>query len=81
MGWSLYAVEKELNAIFKERKKKYSATYIASVYPQVIIDYEGEMSLAALKAIVALFPEFVYVNFHPGTLFSVGTRTGIAGVL
>jgi len=70
-----------LNSIFKAQDKKYSAMYVASVYPQVIIEYEGRLPLAAMKAIITLFPEFVYVSFHPKTLFSEGTRTGILGVI
>ena len=44
---------------------------------KIIVEYEGEIHVSTKKYIVSLFPEFVYVEFHPNTLFSVGTPVGI----
>ena len=79
MGWSLQAVGGDLKRIFKE--KKWNATYISSPYPKVIITYEGKIYLDTVEKILALFPDFVYIDFQPGTLFSEGTNTGIAGMI
>ena len=81
MGWSLFLLEKELSFYFKERKKAWSAVYMGSEYPQVVIEYEGELSQAAMKAITALFPDFVYVNFHPGAHFDANARIGVIGAI
>ena len=77
MGWSLQVFKHELDGILKG--KKWNAQYVNSPYPTVIIEHEGKIYLDTRRKILALFPDFVYVDFHPGTEFSVGIRVGIVG--
>ena len=81
MGWTIQIHKKILDEIFTEQKKVYSVTYVSSLHPTVIVAHEGTIHASTMRKIVELFPEFVYVDFQPNTLFSVGTRKGIAGVV
>jgi hypothetical protein len=79
MGWSIQIYKKELDKIFQSQGKKYSCHLIDSAHPKVIVEYEGTIYVVTKKLILALFPDFVYVDFHPDTLFAEGTPTGIVG--
>ena len=80
MGWSIQVHKKEFENIFLRKKGEWSVQYIESSSPKVVVEYEGEIPVSLKKEILTLFPDFVYVDFHPNTLFSVGTHRGIWGV-
>lgn len=80
MAWSIQIFQRELDSIFKEQKKTYNAQHVDSAQPKIIIEYEGEIPVVVKKLILELFPDFVYVDFHPGTVFGAGMQTGIIGI-
>ena len=71
MGWSEYTVRPEVDTLFKKLGKKYRLSWVNAPYPQVRIQYEGSMlHIKDAQFLVALFPEYVYVQFDAGVPFS-----------
>ena len=73
MGWSIDIYKADLDSIFAGLKKQYTIQNINAETPAVMIKHEGEIPLNVMKGIVAMFPEFVYINFVPNSTFPVGS--------
>jgi len=74
MGWSIDLVRKELDSIFTNMERQYDITHPSSSTPIILIRHEGDIPPAGVvKSIVALFPEFVYVDFMPNSTFPLGS--------
>lgn len=71
MGWSVDTVKPELDIIFTSLGIRYKIDHPDSMSPQVYIQYEGELPVTVMKAIIQKFPELVYVGFTK-TKFPVG---------
>ena len=69
MGWSIDTIRPYIHTIFQELKKKYIITRPESTKPEVIVRYEGRMSIDDMKRIQDLFPPEVYVQFVPNSSF------------
>lgn len=69
MGWSIENIKPQLDKIFENEGKRYSMQHPNAMSPRVYIQHEGELSTEAQHAVVALFPEFVYVDFFPNLTF------------
>ena len=70
MGWSIDTVKVELDAIFAGLKVRYGIQHVESTQASVMIRHEGVIPPTIITHIVALFPEFVYVNFVPNSEFA-----------
>ena len=74
MGWSIDLVRKDLDSIFANMGREYDITHPGSSTPTIMIRHEGDIPPAGVvKAIIALFPEFVYVDFVPSSHFPLGS--------
>jgi hypothetical protein len=75
MGWSIEIVKSEIDKILRPWLRNsgipYVITHPDALSQRVNITYEGNMSVEQMKDIVALFPEFVYVNFMKGKAESI----------
>ncbi len=69
MGWSDYTARPAVEKIFKRAGKKCRLSWVSATYPQVRIQYEGRITFTVANEILALFPDFVYVEFVPDTKF------------
>lgn len=72
MGWSIDIHKPNLDKIFESLGKQYTIQHVEATQPEVMIRHEGEILLAIMKSIVALFPDFVYVYFVPNSTFPTG---------
>jgi len=74
MGWSIDLVRKDLDSIFANMGVEYDITHPGSSTPTVLLRFEGDMPPpGVVKSMVALFPEFVYVDFLPNSTFPIGS--------
>ncbi len=74
MGWSIDLIRKELDSIFTNMEREYDITHPGSSTPTILIRFEGDMPpVGVVKAITALFPEFVYIDFVPNSTFPLGS--------
>ncbi|KKN26608.1 hypothetical protein LCGC14_0873010 [marine sediment metagenome] len=71
MAWSELTARPEVNKIFRKLKLKYTLRRIleASGYTIQIL-HESELSIPTVVEILALFPDFIYVEFVPNTPFA-----------
>lgn len=70
MGWSISVAEPDIRRIFRKLKKQYKLTHPESPHPTVLLQYEGDdIDVEIKRWILLLFPESVYVNFIPDTVF------------
>ena len=69
MGWSIENIKPQLNVIFGGEGKRYRMQHPNALSPRVYIQHEEEISTEVKDTIVALFPEFVYVDFFPNMSF------------
>jgi len=72
MGWCVDLYRPKLDTIFAGLEKQYSIQHVEATNPTIKIAHEGEIPLGTMKAIVDMFPEFVYVNFVPSSTFPLG---------
>lgn len=66
MGWSIEIVRSQINNILRPWLKnsvQYKIDHPDAMSPRVNFVYTGVLSEDQMKRIVALFPDFVYVNF------------------
>ena len=66
MGWSISIVTSQIDRILRPWLKnsvQYKLTHPDAMSPRVNFVYTGTMGEEQMKAITALFPDFVYVNF------------------
>ena len=69
MGWSIENVRPQLDVIFENEGKRYTMQHPNALSPRVYLQHEGEIPTETKHAIVALFPEIVYVDFFPNMSF------------
>jgi len=70
MGWNELVLVPRIDAIFRKQKKRYKVQWVASTYPQIRIQYEESIPLAAAQEIISLFPDSVYVELIPHIQFA-----------
>lgn len=66
MGWSIDIVKPRIDRLLRPWLKnsvQYKVSHPDAMSPRVNFVYTGSMSQGQMEGIVALFPEFVYVNF------------------
>jgi len=74
MGWSIDLVRNKLDDIFANMERKYQVTHPGGSTSTIMIQHEGDIPPpGVVKSIVALFPEFVYVDFVPNSTFPIGS--------
>jgi len=71
MGWSELTAAPELDRIFRKLKLKYAMRRVLQpgTNPVVQIQHEGKLPIPIINDILALFPESVYIEFLPDTVF------------
>ena len=69
MGWSIENIRPQLDSIFENEGKRYSMQHPNALSPRVYLQHEGEILTETKHSIVALFPEFVYIDFFPNMSF------------
>jgi len=71
MGWSEKVFAPEIDAIFKKAKLKYTLRRVLQpgTNPVIQISHEKELDVPQMREIVDMFPDFVYVEFVPNTIF------------
>jgi len=71
MGWSELTAAPELDRIFKKLKLKYTMRRVLQpgTNPVVQIMHEKRLSISVINEILALFPEAIYIEFLPDTVF------------
>jgi hypothetical protein len=72
MGWSELTAAPELHRIFTEHGLKYAMRRVLQPDPVIQISHEEELSIPTINSIIELFPDFVYVEFVPNTIFTYG---------
>ena len=72
MGWSIEIVKPQLDKILKENE--YRIEHPDALSPRVNIYYNGEIDRLAMREIVALFPDFVYINFMKESAENIDNR-------
>ena len=76
MGWSISIVESQIDKILRpwlRNSVQYKLTHPDAMSPRVNFVYTGLMNEEQMTRIVALFPEFVYVNFMKEKADSIST--------
>lgn len=73
MGWTIDLFRTDLDSIFKGLEKQYTIQHVEATQPTIRIMHEGDIPRNVMKGIVAMFPDFVYVNFVPNSTFPIGT--------
>ena len=80
MGWSIEIVKPEIDKILRPWLKNSGINYVIThpdaLSQRVNITYEGNMGMEQMEKIVALFPDFVYVNFMKGIAGSIAEVKG-----
>ena len=69
MGWSIENIRPQLDVIFEKENKRYSMQHPNALSPRVYLQHEGIIPTETQHEIVALFPEFVYIDFFPDMSF------------
>lgn len=71
MGWSELTAAPELDRIFKKLKLKYTMRRVLQpgTNPVVQIMHEKRLSISIINEILAFFPEAIYIEFVPDTVF------------
>jgi len=71
MGWSELAFAPEIDAVFKEAELKYKMRRVLQpgTNPVIQIMHEKELDVPQMRTIIDLFPDFVYVEFVPNSVF------------
>lgn len=71
MGWSELTAAPELDRIFKKLKLKYTMRRVLQpgTNPVVQIMHEKKLPISIINEILALFPEAIYIEFVPETVF------------
>ena len=70
MGWSIDTARIELNRIFREAKRSYRLTRPQSAQISIVVEYattdtDDDLNNRFKQRIIALFPDFVYIDFIP----------------
>ncbi len=71
MGWSELTAAPELDRIFRKLKLKYKMHRILQpgTNPVIQIMHEKKLRISIINEILGLFPEVVYIEFVPETVF------------
>ena len=75
MGWTETTARPEVERIFKKANLRYIMKRVVEPYPVVQIEHEKTLSISAVREILSLFPDFVYVEFVPNIRFPENART------
>jgi len=70
MGWSIDLYRDDVATIFGALEKQFSLSHPDTGGNNARLQYEGEIPLATKKVIASMFPDFVYVEFVPNTVFT-----------
>ena len=66
MGWSLDLLTDAIDKVFGDIE--HNVVRPDSIRPSVYFDYAGEISLVQKRRLVALFPDEIFVMFHPNSM-------------
>lgn len=70
MGWSELTSRPQLDRLFKKLKRKYEMRRILTPSPSILIEHEGEeLDIPTIGNILALYPDFVYIEIISGHTF------------
>ena len=72
MGWSLDLIEDKMKVIFED--VQFQVNRPDSIRHYVNVEYEGEINLVKKRKIVELFPDEVFVRFHPNSFGEKKTK-------
>ena len=77
MGWTVATTRPEIDKIFKHLNSKYTMQRVDAPYHMVRIQSEKKIPIRFMRQIIELFPDSVYIEFVPNTIFNptdVGDR-------
>ncbi len=66
MGWSLDILQDTINKVFGA--VEHEVVRPDSIRPTVYFSYAGEITLVQKRKLVSLFPDDIFVIFHPNSL-------------
>ena len=70
MGWTTSTARPEIDRIFAELGSRYTMQRVDAPYHMVRIQYEKKLPIRYVIQILELFPDHVYVEFVPDTIFN-----------
>lgn len=70
MGWTIATARPAIDKIFKHLNLRYTMQRVDAPYHMVRIQHEKKLPMRYIQEIILLYPDSVYIEFVPDTVFN-----------